>query len=113
MRARVDEDRVDDGIDGDASHHANTVAAKAEFRAILDDPDAFGAEEEVVELQAGDATDDAHMIDDAYGDGIAMRRAWYKRSTAGPRSPTSRPCITGSRRMVRSAAGCGTGAART
>lgn len=45
-------------------------------RAILDDPEAYGTEEEVVDLIASNATDDAVMDDAVFG-AAPMREAWH------------------------------------
>ncbi|GAA1470231.1 hypothetical protein [Microbacterium thalassium] len=70
-------------IDADAVRYDNTIAVHEEVRAILDDPEAYGTEDEVVAALAALATPEAEMYDDAYGDGVGMQQAWYQTLYSG------------------------------
>ncbi len=62
-------------LDDVVARHDRTAAATERLRAILDDPAAFGTEEEVAAQLAQMATEDAQMEDDVFG-GHAIRGAW-------------------------------------
>ncbi|NNE96352.1 MAG: hypothetical protein HKN24_10020 [Acidimicrobiales bacterium] len=59
------------------SRYERTAAVVSAVRNILDNPDAYGTEEEVVELLATYATPDAVMQDDAFDADMNMRDSWY------------------------------------
>ena len=50
-----------------SDRHDNAARVQAEIRAILDDPEAFGTEDEIADLLATHAKGDALMDDDVYG----------------------------------------------
>ena len=58
-----------------ARHDAALQAVTTE-KNILDDPESFGTEEEVVDLLATSATTDAVMDDDVFG-AFPYRQAWH------------------------------------
>jgi len=64
-------------IDQPSSGYEKAAAVKAAVRDILDNPDSYGTEEEVVELLANYATPDAIMQDDAFDAAMNMRDSWY------------------------------------
>ncbi|MFW2380527.1 MAG: hypothetical protein ACN4GZ_02125 [Acidimicrobiales bacterium] len=63
-------------VDASAERYEKTLGVKEAIRAVLDDPGAFGTEEEVADLLATYATPEALMVDDALGE-ARMRQAWY------------------------------------
>ncbi len=50
-----------------SDRHDNAARGQAEIRAILDDPEAFGTEDEIADLLATHAKGDALMDDDVFG----------------------------------------------
>ncbi len=63
-------------LQADAERYDKTVATSRAIRAILDDPTAYGTEDEAVDLLASHASDGALMRDDVFGD-VGVRSAWH------------------------------------
>ena len=61
--------------EGIADRRANSLATQARVAALIDDPAAFGTEDEVLDLLVELATPDAEMEDTAFGT-VDMRTAW-------------------------------------
>ena len=64
-------------IDQQADRHDKAAAVQSAVRDILDNPEAYGTEEEVVDLLASYATSDAVMQDDTFNASMNMRDSWY------------------------------------
>ncbi len=58
------------------TRHDASLETTALQREVLDDPGAYGTEDEVVDLLASRATDDAVMDDAVFG-AVPMRQAWH------------------------------------
>ncbi|WES65045.1 hypothetical protein P0L94_02975 [Microbacter sp. GSS18] len=79
----AERDALQAQIDADAVRYDKSVEVTAQVRAILDDPEAFGTEDEVVAMLGELATSNAQMYDDAYHDGVGMQQAWYQTLYSG------------------------------
>jgi hypothetical protein len=78
----AERDALQAQIDQRSERHDKTVAVKAAVRDILDNPTAYGTEEEVADLLATYATSAAVMEDDVFGS-VNMRDAWYRTLYSG------------------------------
>lgn len=81
VRQQLDEvtaerDSLQARIDASSERYEKTAAVTAAIRAVLDNPNEFGTEDEVVDLLATYATPDALVEDDAFGS-VGIRQAWY------------------------------------
>lgn len=75
----TERDELQARLDADAERSDKTVEVREAIRAILDDPAAYGTEDEAIDLLASYASSDARMRDDALGS-ATMRRAWHESS---------------------------------
>jgi hypothetical protein len=62
--------------DAAAARHDAALATMEMLRQVLDDPESYGTEDEVVDLLASHATVDAVMDDAVFG-AVPMREAWH------------------------------------
>ena len=65
-----------EALEADAARHDAALATLDLQRQVLDDPESYGTEDEVVDLLASRATDDAVMDDAVFG-AVPMRQAWH------------------------------------
>lgn len=72
----AERDALEEQTFGDLERYRKTEAVKIAIREILDDPEAFGTQEEVAELLATYSTPGALMEDDAFG-AVPMMEAWF------------------------------------
>lgn len=66
----------DELIEQQSERRDKSVAVNVAIRAVLDDPESYGTEDEVADLLATYATPSAQMDDDVFG-AVNMRQAWY------------------------------------
>ncbi|MDH3755740.1 MAG: hypothetical protein OEU32_17890 [Acidimicrobiia bacterium] len=73
----AERDALQAQLDRAAERYDKTAEVKAGVREILDNPEAFGSEDEVADLLAVYATEAAVMEDDVFGS-VPMRQAWFR-----------------------------------
>lgn len=78
----AERDALQAQVDQRSERHDKSVAVQAAVRDILDNPTAYGTEEEVADLLATYATAAAVMEDDVFGS-VNMREAWYNTLYSG------------------------------
>lgn len=78
----AERDALQAQVDQRSARHDKSVAVQTAVRDILDDPTAYGSEEEVADLLATYATSAAVMEDDVFGS-ANMRDAWYNTLYSG------------------------------
>lgn len=78
----AERDELQSRLDDRSDRYEKTAAVVAGMRAVFDDPDSYGTEDEVADLLATFATSDALMADTVLGS-APMRQAWYNALYSG------------------------------